>query len=138
VSGRLVIVAVVVVIVAVVARAYRDHRARAASSAARTSAGPQRVPARLLGGADRTWIVFTSPYCVSCGPLAEHLRRSDPTAEVVVVDASRDPAAARELKVLSAPTTFLVDADGRVAGRFVGSPSVHRFLDETPGLNPAA
>jgi hypothetical protein len=132
VTGRLVVVALVLMLVVVAARMYRDRRARAAWT------GPRRIPVRLLGRAERTWVVFTSPYCATCGPLVELLRRSDPAADVVTVDAGRELALAREFHVLSAPTTVLADADGRVISRFVGSRPVHRFLSETLGLNPAA
>jgi hypothetical protein len=136
VTARLLVVATVLVMVVVVARVYRRHRARAASGVA--TAGPLTVPARLAGSSDRTWVVFTSPYCASCGPLVDLLRRSDPGAAVVTVDAGRDPSLTREFGVLSAPTTILAGADGRVIERFVGSRAVHRFLHDTLGLNPAA
>ena len=37
------------------------------------------VPRALLDGAERTWVVFTTPYCASCGPVEERLRQSDPS-----------------------------------------------------------
>ncbi len=71
-----------------------------------------RLPARLLGPARRTWLVFTTPYCASCGPVARRLEEIDPEASVVTVDATREPELARALSVRSAPTAVLADGDG--------------------------
>jgi hypothetical protein len=131
--GRLVVVGLVLALVVVAAGLYRRHRARAAAVI-----GPRTVPARLRLGSDRTWVVFTSPYCASCGPLVEFLRRSDPAAQVVTVDASVDVTMARDFGVMSAPTTVLADADGHVIDRFVGTRPVHRYLSDALGFNPAA
>src|SRR5205823_8989484 len=41
------------------------------------------IPRALLDGAPRTWVVFTTPYCASCGPVEDRLRQSDPDSRVV-------------------------------------------------------
>jgi len=85
------------------------------------------VPAALRDNAERTWVVFTTPYCATCGPAEESLRASDPGARVVRVDVTREPLLADAFKVRSAPTAVLADADGRVHERLVGAAAVHRW-----------
>jgi hypothetical protein len=86
------------------------------------------LPASLLDGSGRTWVVFTSPYCATCGPVAERLRASDPAARVVKVDATREPHLADAFSVRSAPTVLLADGDGRVQARLVGAEAVQDYL----------
>jgi hypothetical protein len=87
-----------------------------------------RVPLSLLDGASRTWVVFTTPYCASCGPVEEHLRASDPEARVVKVDSTRQPSLARAFHVRSAPTVLLADRSGEVRARLVGASAVRGHL----------
>lgn len=86
------------------------------------------VPASLRAGAERTWVVFTTPYCASCGPVETRLRASDPGARVVRVDATREPMLADAFRVRSAPTVVLADADGQVQARLVGAEAVYRWM----------
>ena len=79
-----------------------------------------RFPSRLIQGAERTWVVFTSPYCASCGPVLDHLRTVDPTARVVTVDASRELGLARDFAVRRAPTVFEADDRGQPVRRLDG------------------
>jgi hypothetical protein len=123
---RLVVVVVLLAGVAVACRGYRSRRARLADD---PPVGT-RVPAELRKGADRTWVVFTTPYCAGCGPVEERLRSSDPGARVVRVDATRDPLLAEAFAVRSAPTAVLADADGRVQARLVGAEAVHRWAGD--------
>jgi len=85
------------------------------------------VPVALRKNAARTWVVFTTTYCASCGPVEESLRASDPDARVVRVDATREPLLAQAFKIRSAPTAVLADADGKVQARLVGAEAVHRW-----------
>ncbi len=85
------------------------------------------VPVALRDNAARTWVVFSTPYCATCGPVEAHLRASDPDARVVRVDATREPILAQAFKVRSAPTAVLADADGRVQTRLVGAEAVYRW-----------
>jgi len=85
------------------------------------------VPAALRKKAERTWVVFTTPYCATCGPVEDSLRASDPGARVVRVDATREPMLAQAFNVRSAPTALLADADGNVQARLVGAQAVHRW-----------
>jgi len=86
------------------------------------------VPASLLDGALRTWVVFTTPFCASCGPVEARLRAADPKARVVKVDATREPALAEAFSVRSAPTALLADGRGRVMARLVGAEAVDRYV----------
>ena len=67
---KLVIVAVVVVGLIISRRMYRQWQARIQRPVARSP----RVPTELLDGAERTWVVFTTPYCASCGPVSPKIR----------------------------------------------------------------
>ena len=86
-----------------------------------------RLPAGMVG-AERTWVVFTAPYCASCGPVTEQLRAADPGADVVTVDASRDTGLADAYSVRSAPTVLLADASGEVQARLVGARAVASYV----------
>lgn len=86
------------------------------------------VPASLRAGAARTWVVFTSPYCATCGPVADRLQASDPEARVVKVDATREPHLADAFSIRSAPTVLLADGDGQVQARLVGADAVQEYL----------
>jgi thiol-disulfide isomerase/thioredoxin len=87
-----------------------------------------RVPSRLLAGDGPTWLVFTTPYCASCGPVAERLRAADPRARVVTVDATRERELADAFSVRTAPTAVLADADGDVRTRLVGAAEVAGYV----------
>ena len=77
-----------------------------------------RLPADLVAGAERTWVVFTTPYCAACEPLVQRLRDR---GRVVTVDATERPTLARAMRVRSAPTAFLADSDGNALTRLVGA-----------------
>ena len=121
---RLAVVVALVVAVALGTRLYR--RWRAGVQAERPD--HPTVPAALLEGAARTWVLFTTPYCASCGPVEASLRASDPGARVVKVDATRDPALAGAFSVRSAPTALLADGRGQVMARLVGADAVDRYV----------
>ena len=121
---RAVVVLAILFAVALVARLYRQWRTRARD--ARPEHPP--VPASLLADAARTWVVFTSPYCATCGPVADRLRALDPGARVVKVDATRQPDLADAFSIRSAPTALLADADGQVHARLVGADAVEAYV----------
>ncbi|MGH9226752.1 MAG: thioredoxin family protein [Acidimicrobiales bacterium] len=125
---RLLVVVMLLVLFAVAPLLWR-RRQRA------IAAGPADhppVPRALLDGADRTWVLFTTPWCASCGPVERRLRASDPEARLVTVDATREPELAGALAVRSAPTALLADRDGRVQARLVGVAAVDRYVTVTP------
>ncbi|MDQ4133804.1 MAG: thioredoxin family protein, partial [Actinomycetota bacterium] len=78
--------------------------------------------------ADRTWVIFTTPYCASCGPVEDQLRAADPQARLVRVDATRDVDLAGAFRVRTAPTAVLADGDGTVQAKLIGAAAVSRYL----------
>ena len=121
---RAVVVVAILFAIALAGRLYRSWRRRVQSE---QPAHPL-VPASLLAGAGRTWVVFTSPYCATCGPVEARLRASDPEARVVKVDATREPHLADSFSVRSAPTVLLADGAGNVTVRLVGAEAVESYV----------
>ena len=117
---RLVVV-LAVVAVAFAARVALDRRRRWSGEEALPGA---RFPAWVTDGAERTWVVFTTPYCASCGPIVAHLGAADPVARVVTVDASHQLDLARDFAVRRAPTVFEADGRGNPLRRFSGADAV--------------
>ena len=122
--ARGVVVLVLLFAVALAARLYRRWRLGV------QTAQPDHptVPATLLAGAERTWVIFTTPFCASCGPVARRLEASDPGARVVKVDATREPHLADAFSVRSAPTVLLADGEGQVQARLVGAEAVESYV----------
>jgi len=121
---RLAVALAVLGVVAALTVVYRRRRGSATPAAGDLPA----LPAGLRSGGSRTWVVFTTPYCASCGPLAERLRAADPDAGVVTVDATRRPDLAGAYRVRSAPTTVLAGPSGDVLAHLVGAEAVSRYL----------
>lgn len=116
---------VVIVILFAIALAARLYKAWRAGVRTEQPAHPQ-VPATLLAGAARTWVLFTSPYCATCGPVEARLR--DTGARVVKVDATREPHLADAFRIRSAPTALLADGAGNVTARLVGAEAVDSYV----------
>jgi hypothetical protein len=87
-----------------------------------------RLPGDLLGGADRTWVVFTTPYCATCEPVRDRLAAADPAARVLTIDATRRTDLADAFRIRSAPTTLLADASGTIRARLVGAEAVAEYF----------
>jgi thiol-disulfide isomerase/thioredoxin len=88
-------------------------------------------PARLVdltAGAERTWVVFTTPFCATCEPVKARLAAADPSARLVAVDATEQPALADAFRIRTAPTALLTDADGNVLERLVGPSAVDAYV----------
>jgi hypothetical protein len=103
------------------------------------------LDARVLGAGplgDRgTLLQLSTPMCTQCGPTARLLGEvaaSRPGVTHLEVDLTERPGLADRLHVLQTPTTFLLDAGGRIRGRIGGRPrpdQLARELDlllETP------
>lgn len=86
------------------------------------------LPARITAGADRTWVVFTTPWCATCDPVVDRLRAADPGGRVLKVDATVERSLAESLGIRSAPTTVLADGDGTVRAQLVGPAAVGDYL----------
>ncbi|MDP8991553.1 MAG: thioredoxin family protein [Actinomycetota bacterium] len=118
-------VVVTLVLLLVLARVLYDRWRRLAQE----PVPPARLPSWLVEGSDRTWVVFTTPYCASCGPLTDRLRAYDPSARVVTVDATRHRGLADDFSVRTSPTVVLGDSQGQVQLRLVGAAAVREMLD---------
>jgi len=114
-----------VVALAFAARVALDRRRRWSGDDSLPGA---RFPAWVTQGAERTWVVFTTPYCASCGPIVDHLGAADPVARVVTVDASHELALARDFAVRRAPTVFEADGRGNPLRRFSGADAVRQAV----------
>ncbi|HVL06525.1 MAG TPA: thioredoxin family protein [Acidimicrobiales bacterium] len=117
-------VVVLLLAVALAARLYRSWRA----SVQDHQPDHPRIPEALLAGAARTWVLFTSPYCATCGPVEARLRASDPGARVVKIDASQERNLADAFSIRSAPTVLLADGAGNVTARLVGAEAVKEYV----------
>jgi hypothetical protein len=115
-AARLLLVLVLAGAVAVMAAL---HRRRAARLHLPVTVPP--LPGDVTDGADRTWVVFTTPYCATCGPVKERIGSVDPGARIVEVDVADRPDLARTYHVRSAPTVLLADHAGQVLIRLVGN-----------------
>jgi thiol-disulfide isomerase/thioredoxin len=121
--------AIVLALVAVFVLARIAHRRWRAGLHTESRAVPT-LPSHLLAGTDRTWVVFTTPWCASCDTVTSHLTAADPEARVVKVDATEDPALAGAFHVRAAPTVLLADAVGTVQQRLVGAAAVADYVTQ--------
>ena len=132
------IVALAVVVAALLAGALIGTLLRRRSGILREVAGPADLDTSDLGLA-RTGPTVVHFSAVWCGPCAVVRRVVDqvcgdlPGVAHVEIDMDTNPAAARRLSVLSLPTTFIFDADGRQRYRTAGVP---RAIDLRAALQP--
>jgi hypothetical protein len=82
------------------------------------------LPACLLKGADRTWVVFVSTDCPDCRRVARRLRAAQPGDEITEVDCTRQPALAELFAIRRHPTVLLANRYGQVESRLVGARAV--------------
>jgi thiol-disulfide isomerase/thioredoxin len=74
-----------------------------------------------------TIVHFTATWCGPCAAVrrvVDQVCADLPAVAHVEIDMDANPAAARRLSVLSLPTTFVFDADGRRRYRATGVPKV--------------
>jgi thiol-disulfide isomerase/thioredoxin len=79
-----------------------------------------------LSGTGPTLVHFSAVWCGPCARVRRvvHQVCEDlPQVAHVEIDMDANPAAARRLSVLSLPTTFIFDADGRQRYRAIGVPT---------------
>jgi hypothetical protein len=86
------------------------------------------VPAQVMKGADRTWVVFTTPDCVKCVAIATRVQASDPSSHVAEVDARREPRLAEAFKVDEVPAILLANRYGQVQARHIGLAAIETAL----------
>jgi hypothetical protein len=123
-AARVVVVAGLLVVFAAARWAYARRQARLAADT-----GPvPRLPAAFLADGPASWVVFTTPYCASCGPVADMLRAADDGAAVVTVDATKHPDLADAFRIRRSPTVLRADRAGVVEVRLVGPEAVRDYL----------
>lgn len=89
-----------------------------------------------LSGAGPTVVHFTAAWCGPCAAVRRVIHqvvKDLPRVKHVEIDLDENPAAARKLSVLSLPTTFIFDAEGRQLYRSAGVPTA---ADLTAALKP--
>lgn len=131
---RLAIVLVLVALGALLTRAYRLRSARdeargAVDHTTGESLWPDLHDDLVPSPAARaTWVIFSTPLCVSCSAVQADLERNFPHHQVVKIDATERPDLADPYAVRRAPTTILADGQGRIVERFVGPESIRDFI----------
>ena len=139
---RLGIVTALVVLGAILNGWYRRRRAAdAALGTVDAATGDARwpdLPTELRHGTTATWIIFSTPLCVSCSAVQADLERHFPHHHVRKVDATERPDLGERYQVRRAPTTIVADATGRIVERLVGPEAVRDFIGtaEDPALRP--
>jgi hypothetical protein len=134
--ARLLIVAVILGVAALLTAAYRRRRASDEQlGTVDTTSGEARwprLPTELVSAAQPTWVIFTTPLCVSCDAVRADLLAHDPTSTVLTIDATERPDLSDRYGVRRAPTTILADPSGRITERLVGPEAVRAHLRD-PG-----
>lgn len=83
-------------------------------------AGLPLMPAQVMRGADRTWVVFTTQDCQTCQGVIDRLRSSEPSAQVTEIDTRREPRLAEAFLVERVPAVLLANRYGQVEARLDG------------------
>ncbi len=112
---RLLVVVALGVAVLWAARAYLRAQARPVD----TSGFPP-LPSE-VAGSNATWVIFTTEYCATCGPVKERIARLDPTADLVEIDVAQRPDLATTYQVRTAPTVLFASSNRTIQARFVGN-----------------
>jgi Thioredoxin len=137
---RVLIVVVLLAMIAVLTLVYqRRSAADEATGAVDEETGAHLwplLPEELGASRTATWVIFSTPLCVSCGAVQAQLERSFPHHRVLKIDATERPDLADLYHVRRAPTTIVADANGTIVERFVGPQAVADFIiaTEDPAL----
>jgi hypothetical protein len=122
---RLLLVVVLVAVMAVVTLRYRRGPAPSDVDLGLL------LPDTLLGATPHTWIVFSTPYCATCGPVENLLRQRFPDDEVRRVDVSAWPDVVHALGVRRAPTVVRADQAGAIELQLAGPEAIRAHLAVT-------
>jgi hypothetical protein len=131
-------VALILFVVFALALAWRALRQRHSQwRRARHGTGPLSrlplLPASVLKGADRTWVVFTTPDCEPCIAIAVRLRATQPSAQVTEIDARHEPRLAEAYRVHALPAVLLANRYGQVEARLIGLAAIETALRAPAG-----
>ena len=88
--------------------------------------------------APATWVIFSTPLCVSCGAVQADLERHFPHHRVIKIDATEQVDLAGQYEVRRAPTTIVADRDGTIVERLVGPEGVRAFIGDAEDITASA
>lgn len=86
------------------------------------------VPAEVLRGADRTWVVFMTPGSKPGRAIATRLRATEPESQVTEIDARREPLLVEAFRVHKLPALLLANRYGQVEARLIGQEAIDSAL----------
>ena len=121
-------IALVVILVVVFALAKLWYDRRSASVADRSSLDLPPLPDHLRGPG-RTWVVFATEFCATCGPVTERLRATHPRDTVHKVLVEEHAALADAYAVRTAPTLLEVAPSGAIVHSVAGAAAVLGHVD---------
>ncbi len=78
------------------------------------------VPTGVVPAGQVSWLVLTTPWCASCGPVVDRLEAAG-ELPVVVIDVAEQPEVGQALDVRQAPTVLRVGEQGEVLERRAGT-----------------
>ncbi len=104
------------------------HERRTAALADRSSLDLPALPEHLRGPG-RTWVVFATEFCATCGPVTDRLRSLHPDDTVHKILVEGEVALAEAYKVRTAPTLLEVDRAGAIVHSVAGAEPVLRYVD---------
>lgn len=110
---------------------------------AASATGARTLSAQMLGstlGSRATLLQFSSAFCAPCRAtrvVLADVARVVPGVEHIEIDAESHLGLVRELRVLSTPTVFVLDAGGAVVSRATGLPKRQLVLAALAAAMPA-
>ncbi len=123
--ARILIVVAVVALLMVGRMVYERRRAGIAD---RRGLDQPALPTHLRGPG-RTWVVFATEFCATCGPVVDRLRRMHPADTVHKILVEEQPDLAHAYAVQAAPTLLETDATGSVVHSVAGAAHVLRYVE---------
>ena len=109
---------------------HRTSRGKIKSGGRKLEISAKEVGEKL--GSRLTLLQFSSAFCSPCRTtkmLLEQLTNDLPDVKHIDINAESHIELARNLNILSTPTTLVLDSDGREIGRAVGAPKREQVLN---------
>jgi hypothetical protein len=110
-------------------RAWRASHGTRRQRKPATLASLPLVPAALLRGEDRTWVVFAASEDPDARRVAVRLRAAEPDSRVTDVDVTRHPRLAEAFGIHAVPAVLLANRYGQVETRLIGLPAIEQYID---------